>query len=327
MTSLKLSAALICAAGAAMAQDKPELHVYAYDSFVVEWGPGSVIEAAFEDICNCDLVLTGAGDGAALLARAQLEGARSKADVILGLDTNLTARAAETGLFSEHGKTVDLDLPVAWTDPHFLPFDWGYFAFVHNTDLTPPANFRDLAASDVSIVIQDPRSSTPGLGLAYWVKAAYGADAPGIWADLADNIVTVTKGWSEAYGLFLDGEADMVLSYTTSPSYHIIAEDDATKAAAIFDEGHYMQIEVAGILANSDQPELANQFLDFMLSDAFQATIPTTNWMFPAVTPAAGLPDGFAQPLDPAHSLILSATEAESLRDTVLEEWRAALSQ
>jgi ABC-type thiamine transport system substrate-binding protein len=29
--------------------------------------------------------------------------------------------------------------------------------------------------------------------------------------------VTVTKGWSEAYGMFLDGEADMVLSYTTSP--------------------------------------------------------------------------------------------------------------
>ena len=66
---------------------------------------------------------------------------------------------------------------------------------------------------------------------------------------MADNIVTVTPGWSEAYGLFLEGEADMVLSYTTSPAYHLIAEDDATKAAALLEEGHYVQIEVAGKLA------------------------------------------------------------------------------
>jgi ABC-type thiamine transport system substrate-binding protein len=50
-----------------------------------------------------------------------------------------------------------------------------------------------------------------------------------IWEALADNIVTVTPGWSEAYGLFLEGEADMVLSYTTSPAYHLIAEEDPTQ--------------------------------------------------------------------------------------------------
>jgi len=327
MTSIRLSAALICAASAAMAGDKPELHVYTYDSFVTEWGPGPVIEAAFEEVCDCDLVLTGAGDGAALLARLQLEGTRSKADIVLGLDTNLTARAAETGLFAPHGMTAELDLPVAWDDPNFLPFDWGYFAFVYDQGMTPPRSFRELADSDVSIVIQDPRSSTPGLGLAYWVHAAYGDEAGDIWAGLADNIVTVTKGWSEAYGLFLEGEAEMVLSYTTSPSYHIIAEGDTTRAAAIFEEGHYMQIEVAGKLANTDQPDLADQFLSFMLSDAFQSAIPTTNWMFPAVTPAAGLPEGFAAPLKPAQSLILSASEAETVRDTVLAEWQSALSQ
>ena len=102
-----------------------------------------------------------------------------------------------------------------------------------------------------------------------WVKNAYGDRAGEIWASLADNIVTVTPGWSEAYGMFLEGEADMVLSYTTSPAYHLIAEEDASKAAAIFNEGHYMQIEVAGKLAATDQPELADAFLAFMTSDAF----------------------------------------------------------
>ena len=74
---------------------------------------------------------------------------------------------------------------------------------------------------------------------------------PQIWEGLADNIVTVTPGWSEAYGLFLQGEADMVLSYTTSPAYHLIAEKDDSKArGACSTKGHYLQVEVAGKLAS-----------------------------------------------------------------------------
>jgi thiamine transport system substrate-binding protein len=322
-----IAAGLLAATGA-VAQT-PELTVYTYDSFVSDWGPGPAVEAAFEETCGCDLTFVSAGDGAELLARIKLEGARTEADVVLGLDTNLTAAAAETGLFAPHGRDVpELAVAAEWADPVFLPYDWGYFAFVYdNTKLTaPPQDFRALAESDLSILIQDPRSSTPGLGLLMWVKAAYGDEAPAIWEALSDNIVTVTPGWSEAYGLFLDGEADMVLSYTTSPAYHLIAEEDATKSAAAFAEGHYLQIEVAGKIAGADEPELADQFLDFMLGDAFQSIIPTTNWMFPAVTPAAGLPEGFETLIAPEKALIIDAAEAPSVRDVALEEWRAALS-
>jgi thiamine transport system substrate-binding protein len=328
MRSLTLAAGLL-AATPVVAQT-PVLTVYTYDSFVTEWGPGPAIETAFEATCGCDLQFVPAGDGAALLARLRLEGERTDADVVLGLDTNLTAAATATGLFAPHDiEPPALDLPVAWDDPVFLPFDWGWFAFVHDTTKlpTPPASFRELADSDVSILIQDPRSSTPGLGLLLWVKAAYGDEAPAIWAGLSDNIVTVTKGWSEAYGLFLEGEADMVLSYTTSPAYHLIAEDDPTKAAAPFAEGHYLQVEVAGALASSDQPDLARDFLGFMLTDAFQSVIPTTNWMYPAVTPEAGLPEGFGTLAIPATTLLIPAGEAEAARDEALAEWLGALSQ
>lgn len=324
-----LAAGLI-AVTPAVAADKPVLTVMTYDSFVSDWGPGPAVEVAFEEICGCDLEFVAAGDGAALLARIRLEGTRSEADVILGLDTNLTAAAAETGLFAPHGMDAGgLDLPVTWEDETFLPYDWGYFAFVHDTKLAAdvPSSFRELGESDHSIVIQDPRSSTPGLGLLLWVKAAYGDEAPAIWASLTDNIVTVTPGWSEAYGLFLEGEADMVLSYTTSPAYHLIAEEDASKTAAAFEEGHYMQIEVAGKLAASDQPELADQFLNFMLGEKFQSVIPTTNWMYPAKTPSAGLPDGFDQLITPENALILPADEAAAVREVALEEWLTALSR
>lgn len=315
----------LCATGA-MA-DTPVLQVLTYDSFVTEWGPGPAVEAAFEAECACDLQFVGAGDGAALLARLQLEGPRTDADIVLGLDTNLTAAARETGLFAPHGVDADLDLPIAWTDPEFLPFDWGYFAFVGNAGADAPTSLRALAESETQIVIQDPRSSTPGLGLLMWMQAAYPDDSQAIWEALADNIVTVTPGWSEAYGMFLDGEADAVLSYTTSPAYHLIAEEDDSKVAWPFEEGHYMQVEVAGKVAGTDQPELADQFLAFMVSDGFQSVIPTTNWMYPAVTPADGLPAGFETLVTPAKALLLSPEDAAAIRDAALDEWRTALSQ
>lgn len=326
MKVLCFAAGFLALAQAAQAET-PVLDVLTYDSFIAEWGPGPAIEKAFEAECGCDLRFTAAGDGAALLARLQLEGAKTAADVVLGLDTNLTAAARKTGLFAAHGQTPAVDLPVPFEDAEFLPYDWGWFAFVHNKDLAAPKDFKELAASDLKIVIQDPRSSTPGLGLLMWVKAAYGAEAPAIWEGLADNIVTVTPGWSEAYGMFLEGEADLVLSYTTSPAYHLIAEEDDSKAAAVFTEGNYLQVEVMGKLASSDQPELADRFLAFMLSDAAQEVLPTTNWMYPAKVPASGLPKGFETLAKPEKSLLMTADEAEAVRATALDEWRAALAR
>ncbi|MGB7317657.1 MAG: thiamine ABC transporter substrate binding subunit [Planktotalea sp.] len=307
--------------------ETPELIVYTYDSFVSDWGPGPAVEKAFEAECACDLKFVGAGDGAALLARIKLEGARTDADVVLGLDTNLTAGAMETGLFAPHSVSAEYSLPIEWNDENFVPYDWGYFAFVHKNGLDAPDSLKALGESDLKIVIQDPRSSTPGLGLLMWVKAAYGDESSAIWESLSDNIVTVTKGWSEAYGLFLEGEADMVLSYTTSPAYHLIAEEDAGYAAAAFEEGHYLQIEVAGKLASSDQPELADRFLAFIVGEGFQTIIPTTNWMYPAVTPADGLPKGFETLVLPEKSLLVPAADAVAVRDAALAEWLIALSK
>ncbi len=325
MKALITAMGLAFSAGAVMA-DTPILTVYTYDSFVTDWGPGPQVEAAFEATCACDLHLVGVGDGAAVLARLRLEGVRSDADVVVGLDTNLTHAAAATGLFTNHGVNVEgLTLPIPWQDDVFLPFDWGYFAFVHRTDLAlVPHDFITLGQSNVRILIQDPRSSTPGLGLLMWVEAAYGDRAGEVWQNLADNIVTVTPGWSESYTLFLEGEADMVLSYTTSPAYHRIAEGDDGFAAAPFAEGHYTQIEVMGILDHSDQPDLAQQFVAFMLSQTAQAILPTTNWMYPAALPRAALPDGFDTFPRPNTTLLFSPEQAANLRNDALSTWQAA---
>ena len=275
---------------------KEILNVYTYDSFASEWGPGPAIEKGFEAQCGCDLVFTAAGDGAAILSRLQLEGKNSDADVVVGIDQYLSDKAGDTGLFAMHGFEVSQEIGNAglrWDNQTFRAYDWGHFAFVYkkaNVE-NPPKNFEELADSDLKIVIEDPRSSTPGLGLAVWIGEVYGDDAPAYWERLKDNIVTVTPGWSEAYSLFLAGEADMVLSYTTSPAYHMIAESDDGFAAASFDEGHAMQIELSGIVATSDQPELAKSFLEFLESDEAQSALVAGNWMYPVGD--VKLPEGF----------------------------------
>lgn len=324
MKSTPLAFALTLAAGATLA-DTPVLKVLTYDSFIPEWGPGPAIEAEFEKVCGCDLVYETGGDGAALLARLGLEGPATDIDVVLGLDQSLLPAAHATGLFTDHGLTLP-EMPVPFADAAFVPYDIGYFAFVSDKDTPAFHDFRSLAESDTKIVIQDPRSSTPGLGLVVWVELLHGDEAGAIWADLADNIVTVTPGWSEAYGLFLNGEADAVLSYSSSPAYHRIAEEDDSKTWWNFPDGHYMQIELAGTLAGSDQPELAQQFLDFLTSETAQNILPTTNWMFPAYPANATLPEGFAV-APPPKGIMADADHMETLRSTAIEEWRKALSR
>ena len=314
----------------ALASDKPVLTVYTYDSFASEWGPGPAIEKNFEAVCDCDLHFVGLDSSIGILGRLQLEGRSTEADIALGLDTNLTDVARKTGLFMPHGQTSSADaLPVPFEDDVFMPFDWGYFAFVYDTSRMqmPPRSLDELISSDkpVKIDIQDPRTSTPGLGLLLWMKSVYGDEAAAKWAQLQPKILTVTKGWWDAYSLFLEGEADMVLSYTTSPAYHIIAEGKDNYAAAAFDEGHYAQIEVASIVSSTDVPELAKSFMAFIHNDGFQSVIPTTNWMYPVTS--SDLPDGFDGLVSPSRTLLFSAEEVAANQKKWIEEWRQASSQ
>lgn len=320
-----LTLAAVFAATAAIAEP---LTIYAPDYFASEWGPGPAIKEAFEAECACEIEYV-TGD---LLPRLLLEGDRTKADIAIGFNSDVTKKARETGLFAPHGLDLSpLTLPLEWTDDTFLPFNWGYTAFIYdNTKITnPPTSFAELVNgdNDWTITIQDPRTSISGLALVLWAQEVFGEDAPEAWAKFAPKVTTVTKGWSEAYGLFTDGEVDMVLSYTTSPAYHIIAEEDNTKSAALFDEGHYFMVELAAKLKGTDQPELADEFMAFILSPKFQSLIPTANWSYPAALPKDQWPEAFSQLNYPEKAIFLNEDEAAAKRDQAIEEWRTAFSQ
>ncbi|EML5168172.1 thiamine ABC transporter substrate binding subunit [Vibrio vulnificus] len=312
----------------ALAADKT-LTIYTYDSFASDWGPGPTVEKAFEAQCGCDVNFVALDDGVSILNRLRLEGSNTKADIVLGLDNNLMAEAKATGLLAPHQvNTQALSLPNGWADDTFIPYDYGYFAFVYNKDklANPPKSLKELVESrdDLKVIYQDPRTSTPGQGLMLWMKSVYGDDVTGAWQQLAKKTVTVTKGWSEAYSMFLKGESDMVLSYTTSPAYHLIAENDAQFAAADFSEGHYMQVEVAAKVKSSSNQALADQFMRFILSDEFQGAMPTGNWMYPVTN--VTLPEGYGSLTVPEKALSFSAEEVAKQRKAWIREWQSALT-
>ncbi|EJC7120227.1 thiamine ABC transporter substrate binding subunit [Vibrio parahaemolyticus] len=327
-TTLNLIALAAITSTSAFAAENT-LTIYTYDSFAADWGPGPKIEQAFEAKCGCDVNFVALDDGVSILNRLRLEGGNSKADIVLGLDNNLMAEAKKTGLLTEHNvDTANTVLPNGWSDTTFVPYDYGYFAFVYNKEklANPPKSMKELVETrdDLKVIYQDPRTSTPGQGLMLWMKSIYGDDVTQAWQKLASKTVTVTKGWSEAYSMFLNGESDLVLSYTTSPAYHLIAENDLKFATANFAEGHYMQVEVAAKVKGSKNSELADQFMDFILSDEFQSAMPTGNWMYPVTD--VELPKGFETLSVPSKSLSFSADEVAKMRKSWIREWQSALT-
>ncbi|HEY4163937.1 MAG TPA: thiamine ABC transporter substrate binding subunit [Dongiaceae bacterium] len=328
-----LIAALIAASTIATASaDTPKLTVYTYSSFVADWGPGPKITPLFEAKCGCKIEWVSVGDGAALLSRLKLEGKNTPADVVLGLDTSLTAETVATGMIAPHGADLSaLKLPIAWDDKDFVPFDYGYFAFVYDSQTlkSPPKSLADLAGSgsDPKILLEDPRTSTPGLGLMLWMKSVYGDKTGDAWKKVAPKILTVSRSWDEAYGLFTKGEAPMVLSYTTSPAYHIMEDKTDRYKALNFPEGNYMEVEVAGMLATSKHADLAHQFLQFLVSPDFQKQIPTTNWMFPVIDIGADLPQAFRDIPQPTKSLLVPSDQVAQNREAWIKEWLEAVGQ
>jgi len=302
-----------------------KLTVYTYDSFVSEWGPGPIIEKIFEETYKIDLDLIAVDSASTLLNKIILEGSNTKADIILGLDMNLFDAAEKSNLFTTHSVSNindKISLPINWDSEIFVPYNYGYFAFVYNNKKlkNPPKSMDELINSTKArIVIQDPRTSTPGFGLLTWMKSLYDDDSKNKWSQLNKKIISVTKGWTDSYyNFFMAGEADIVLSYSTSPAAHIMFEDNYDISAMTFKEGNYLSIEFAGILKTSNSQKLANTFLNFILSNDFQSVIPSTNIMYPVTK--INLPDAYKQ-LKIPKALQLDPKEINDNKEEWINEW------
>ena len=147
--------------------NKNDLVIYTYDSFVSEWGPGPIVEKLFEEKYNKNIEFISVDSAATLLTKIILEGPSTKADIVLGLDMNLLEEANQSNLFDNHSLenlNYRLVLPIKWKSEKFVPYNYGYFAFVYNNKKfkNVPKSMKELINNtEARIVIQDPRTSTP----------------------------------------------------------------------------------------------------------------------------------------------------------------------
>ena len=297
--------------------------IWTYDSFISEWGPGPDVAKIFEEKTGIKINWESRGDAGLVLSRLLSEGENAGADIILGIDQNMARSALDSLLLEEYRPKEaqllnnDIILDQAF---RLTPMDYSFFAIVYDSEwlAAPPESLEDLTDPKYrqSLILIDPRTSSVGLGFFVWVKEIYGEQWKDYWRRLQPSILTIAEGWSSAYGLFTRGEAPMVLSYTTSPGYHLEYENSERFRAALFADGHPLQIEAAGLLKAAPNKENAKAFLDFMLTPDFQSIIPLTNWMYPVTD--IPLPSSFR--VNPKSDIVL---KPGPVTESDLNEWAA----
>ena len=230
---------------------KETIIVGTYDSFATQWGPGPEIERLFEENCECDLKYITSSQAGTLLGNIFIK----DKDIILGATYNANK-------FNNFYK--------------FQTYDYGYYAFIYDESSlkNPPQTFEELInRDDLKIVVQDPRTSPVGMGLLTWISRVFYQNKEEAIQKINKQIITYTPGWSEAYGMFLEEKADLVLSYSTSPFYHQEYEDNYSYKALIFPEGHVKVNEYVVIPNDSKQKIIAENFLSFLITEKIQRII------------------------------------------------------
>lgn len=304
---------------------KDTLTVYSYNSFTGTWGPAKELKEEFEKTCNCEISFIGVGDGVSALNRLKLEGSKSKADIILGLDGDLLEVARSANLVQKH-QVMKPELSTEFWSEDFIPYDHGYLAFIYDASKTQdkPKTLKDFIqnADKASIIYQDPRTSILGKSLLLWINKLYPEEAQELYKILDEKTATITKSWTEAYSLFKKGESDFVLSYSTSPAVHL--KEGITKyQALIFDDGNYEEIETAAITKNAKNLKLANEFLTFLLSEPAQKIIMNKNIMYPSIK--MELPPEFQDLEKVKIPLSYSPKEVLQKQKEFIKQWQNAL--
>ncbi|NNU28857.1 thiamine ABC transporter substrate-binding protein [Isoptericola sediminis] len=328
-------------AGSADASATPELSgtvtLVTHDSFALSEG---VLES-FEEETGLTVEQVAAGDAGTLVNQLVLTADSPLGDVVYGVDNTFASRAVEADVFEPY-TPADLDpSATGLVDPALeglTPIDKGDVCL--NVDTTwfeaegvePPSTLEDLTdpAYEDLTVVTNPATSSPGFAFLLATVDAFGEDGwQQYWADLSDNGLKVTDGWSDAYyvdfsGAGEGGERPIVLSYATSPAFTVTEDGSESTTEALLDTC-FRQVEYAGVLAGTDNPDGARALVDFLASAEVQADIPANMYMYPA-DDTVELPaewEEFAplaeEPFDVAPD------EIAAHRDEWIEQWTATV--
>lgn len=265
--------------------DQKTLTVYAYDTFCGDWGAAGSVIPAFEEATGIKVNLVASGAAIEVINKVRLEGKSTECDVILGITDDIADKAYDLleSYDSPYIQTIDERYRFD-AQNRLIPYDYGAFAFVYDTEsnIEVPTCLADLTKDQYKdkVILIDPRTSSVGTGLMMWTYNALGDQWLSWWKTMTENALTTASGWSSGYGLFTEGEAPIVISYTTSPVYHVMWEDTTRYQALLFTDGHEATIEAVGIVKGTKHRSEAEAFIDFLLTNA-QVDLANANSMYP----------------------------------------------
>lgn len=318
----------------AQASSEEVLRVYSYDALTGSNSFGEYLSDTFFKKYGKKVRFISFGTAGEALNQIALEGSSSRADMVMGIDEVLFRKHEKKEWFEIIDESVFaiLDTKIKKNTPNsFVPFDYGYLAFLYDESRSHfPKNVSlkkipELLGSKQKVVLQDPRTSSIGLEFLVWTFESLGEEVKSFWLSLTPHILTVSPGWSGAYELFLRKQADLVVSYTTSPAYHHMKEKKFSIRPLIFDEGHFKQVEGMCILKTSRQKEAALKFIKHVLGPDAQRQLPTFQWMYP-VRQGTPLPSEFVA-LPIPKEVELRWERVTSQKDQWVRDWTLMLSQ
>ncbi|MFA6475076.1 MAG: thiamine ABC transporter substrate-binding protein [Patescibacteria group bacterium] len=326
-----------CVKSTPVATEPTTLTVYTYDSLSADYGLLPAIKDQFEQDHQITLNIVSFTDTGAMLNQLIAEKNNPKADVVLGLDNINLPDLKTNNLLDPYKPTRASAIPKRLrfdNDFTMTPFDYGYVSFVYDSQaltFSEPISLMELvnnSAYNKKIIIEQPGLSSPGTQLLFWAHQALGDDqAKEFFDKLSNQVLTVAPDWNTAYySMFLNDQAPIVLSYVTSPAYHIDQEQtDRYKTIPITD-GYLPQVEGVGLVHGSAATTLGQQFIDYMLSQPVQQAIPTTQWMFPVLKNEVTLPDAYSQIITPnlKTSLPLDEITIQNNYTPYLEQWHTS---
>jgi thiamine transport system substrate-binding protein len=258
-----------------------------------------------------------------------------QADVVVGLDHNYLPKLLKAELLQAYQPKSAAQLRqelVFDSNYRLIPFDYGYVVFNYDREkLTtiPPHSHRELLNPEFKrkIIMENPLTSSPGQIFLLTTVALYGD--PGYleyWRKLKPNLLTIAPGWDEAYGMYTAGEAPMVLSYGTSPVYHLINEKTERYQALVLDEAAYAQIEGVGIVNHTKHPKAAAQLVDYLLDPKIQSLIPENQFMYP-IRKDVALPPSFKIAARVKRLLNLPPEQVAANLERWLREWEKVVNE
>ncbi len=269
------------------------LKIYATNSFIGSWGPGPELKDLFEKQTGLKVSYLEIGETSQTLQKLASDGVNSVGDLILSLDQFDIIRQSDKIKWVEYAGEKDYELPAAISDwksqSAFTAYNYAPIAFIARKDFNGDLrSLNDILKPELKgkISLQDPRTSSPGLQLLYWIMRTRSEnEAIEFIRQLKTQAHSFSNGWSASYGLFKEKQSDMVLSYATSPIYHLLEEKDANFQSFEFIEGHPLQVEFAGIPESCKNCEAAKKFVNFLLTPAAQKILMNKNYMLPVYRP------------------------------------------